>query len=194
MSGNRRQNALLSPFLVILAKANLTRDELTNLLRAARAHRERDWLMILLAFNHGLRASEVVNLQGDNVRDGFLTVQRLKGSLKTVQPLMEHANPLLNEKEALFAFVQKTSGNQRLFPITRQHFWRLIQRYAKAAGIAKHKAHPHCLKHTIAMQVIHAAGIENTRQWLGHKNISSTGAYLKVSDEDAARAVRGALA
>lgn len=153
--------------------------------------------MILLAFNHGLRASEVVNLQADNVRDGFLTVQRLKGSLKTVQPLMEHANPLLNEKEALFAFVlkaMKASGNQRLFPITRQHFWRLIQRYAKAAGIAKHKAHPHALKHSIAMQIIHGAGIENTRQWLGHKSISSTGEYLKVSDEDAARAVRGALA
>jgi site-specific recombinase XerD len=39
------------------------------------------------------------------------------------------------------------------------------------------------------MQTIKSAGIENVRQYLGHKNISSTGAYLKVSDEVASEAI-----
>ena len=150
--------------------------------------------MILVAYYHGLRASEVVALTVGCVVDGMLTVQRLKGSMKTTQPLLAHSDPLLDERNGLFYFTRGMVGTQTLFPIGRQHFWRLIQRYAKAAGVPKHKAHPHVLKHTIAMQIIGEAGIENTRQWLGHREISSTGAYLKVTDEEAARAVLGALA
>lgn len=149
--------------------------------------------MILVAFWHGLRASEVVELTRNSVRDGHLTVARLKGSMRTVQPLMEHADPLLNEKTALVEFTREMAGNQKLFPITRQHFWRLMQRYSKASGIARHKAHPHTLKHSIAMQTIQTAGIENTRQWLGHKSISSTGSYLRVTDEDAGAAIAQAI-
>ncbi len=171
---------------------HLSKPELLSLLGAARAHRERDWLMILVSYWHGLRASEVINLQRDNFKDGHITVARLKGSLRTVQPLFEDENPLLNERKALFDFLLKSKRNQRLFPVTRQHFWRLIQRHAKAAGIPERKRHPHILKHSIAMQSIHSAGIENVRQHLGHKSISSTGAYLKVTDADAATAIRTA--
>jgi site-specific recombinase XerD len=56
-----------------------------------------------------------------------------------------------------------------------------------------HKAHPHVLKHSIAMQTIEHAGIENVRQYLGHKSISSTGSYLKVTDAEAAASVQRAL-
>lgn len=149
--------------------------------------------MILVAYSHGLRASEVIALQRDAVKDGHLTVRRLKGSLATVQPLISSPDALLDERSGLFAFCEKLHGKQRLFPVTRQHFWRLVQRYAQAAGIPARKRHPHALKHTIAMQVIHSAGIENTRQYLGHKSMSSTGAYLKVTDADASAAVASAL-
>lgn len=145
--------------------------------------------MILVAYWHGLRATEVTAMQPDAVADGFLTVQRLKGSLKTTQPLVAHENPLLNEAGALPEWIRKSNGNQRLFPVSRITFWRIVQRHAAAAGIPAHKRHPHILKHSIAMQTIHSAGIENVRQYLGHKSISSTGAYLKVSDSDAAQAI-----
>ncbi len=56
-----------------------------------------------------------------------------------------------------------------------------------AFGVPRHLCNPHISKHTIAMEVIHSAGIENVRQYLGHKSISSTGAYLKVSDADPRR-------
>lgn len=175
--------------LIVLAKSNLTREELLRLLAAAKSRRSRDWLMILVTFWHGLRASEVVGLTAHNVRDGFLTVQRLKGSKRTTQPLIEHEDPLLDERTALFELVRNTPANQRLFAISRTHFWRLVQRYARDAGLPAHKAHPHVLKHSIAMQTIHSAGIENLRQYLGHKSLSSTGEYLDVSDEDASAAI-----
>lgn len=171
----------------------LSKPELLALLQAAKTRKTRDWLMILVAYSHGLRASEVTALQRDAVKDGHITVARLKGSLRTVQPLVANENPLLNERKGLFEFVDSLPRNQKLFPICRQHFWRLIQRYAKAAGIPARKRHPHILKHTIAMQVIHSAGIENTRQYLGHKSMSSTGAYLKVTDAAASQAIEAAL-
>ena len=149
--------------------------------------------MILLAFNHGLRASEVIGLTGANVRDGFLDVQRLKGSLRTVQPLLAHENILLDERRALSELADKSNKNQRLFPITRQRFWQIVREHGKRAGIASHKLFPHALKHSTAMQMIDGAGIENTRQYLGHRRISSTGAYLRKTDEQASAAAAHAL-
>jgi site-specific recombinase XerD len=68
-----------------------------------------------------------------------------------------------------------------------------MRQHCNAAGIPAHLAHLHILKHSIAMQTIHSAGIENVRQHLGHKSIASTGAYLKVSDEAASKAVMDAI-
>ena len=171
----------------------LSKAELLALLSAAREHSVRNWLMILVAYSHGLRASEVVTMQRDAIADGCMTVARLKGSLRTVQPLVEDANPLLDERNGLFAFIGSVHGKQKLFPVTRQHFWRLVQRYAAAAGIPERKRHPHILKHSIALQTIHTAGIENVRQYLGHKSMSSTGAYLKKTDAEASAAIGSAL-
>ncbi len=184
-----QQFHVLSRFLIM---QHLSKDELLALLREAKASRERDWLMILVAYWHGLRASEVIAITPDDIRDGHLDVQRLKGSLRTIQPLIEHPDPLLSEAQPLFDFARKSIRNQTVFKVSRGHFWRLVQRYAAAAGIPAHKRHPHVLKHSIAMQTIQSAGIENVRQYLGHKSISSTGAYLKVSDQDAAAAIRRA--
>lgn len=164
-----------------------------RLLAASRADRERDFLAILVAYSHGLRASELIELTPDKLRDGFLDVQRLKGSKRTIQPLLTDADPLFNEREAVFAFIRGMHEKQRLFPFCRQTFWRIMQRHAEAAGLPAHKRHPHILKHSIAAQIIGPAGIEHTRQWLGHVDMSSTGAYVEVSDEQAAEAVKRAL-
>ncbi len=171
----------------------LNLDELLRVLDIARARRERDFLAILVGFWHGLRASEVVAIIRDDIRDECLDVRRLKGSLRTVQPLVQHANPLLDERSALFDYIQGFTNNQRLFKFGRQHFFTLFRGYASAADLPAHKCHPHVLKHSIAMQTIHSAGIENVRQYLGHKSLSSTGAYLKVTDEESARAITKAI-
>lgn len=141
--------------------------------------------MILVAFWHGLRASEVVALTADHVKGGFITVQRLKGSLKTTQSLIRHVDPLLDEATALFEYTLNLEPNQKLFSVHRGHFWRIVQRHATTAGIPGHKAHPHILKHSIAMQTIGVMGVEHVRQLLGHRSLASTGEYLKVSDEQA---------
>ena len=57
----------------------------------------------------------------------------------------------------------------------------------------EHKLNPHVLKHTAAMHMIKKAGIEMVRRRLGHKSIASTGAYLKVNDQEADAAYEEAI-
>jgi type 1 fimbriae regulatory protein FimB len=177
---------------------HLSREQLLGVLAQAKTARQRDWVLFLVAFWHGLRASEAVSLTPENFVDGYLTVQRLKGSLRTVQPLVADEDELLNEREAVEAWLARhralyaDAARRRLFPISRVQFYRLMRRYGRLAGLPQHLCHPHVLKHSIAMQSIREAGIENVRQYLGHRSISSTGEYLKVSDQEASRAIGAA--
>ena len=88
---------------------HLSREQVIALLTQARAVRERDWVLFLVAFWHGLRASEAVSLTAGNFADGYLNVQRLKGSLRTVQPLVEHESELLNEKLAVAKWMKQVA-------------------------------------------------------------------------------------
>lgn len=171
----------------------LTIDEVGRLLGQARRASERDWLMILVAYLHGLRATEVVTLREDAVADGAITVKRLKGSLKTTHPLLSSPDPLFDERRPLIELARKSKRGERLFPLTRSAFRHRMRKYCLAAGIPARKAHPHALKHSIALQAIHEAGIEHVRQYLGHKSMSSTGQYLRVNDQEAAAKVAEAL-
>jgi len=149
----------------------------------AHRHRERDWLMILVAFWHGLRASEVIGIKANDVKDGYLRIERLKGSETTCQALIGHQNPLLSEQAKLIEYARKSNENQRLFPITRQHFWRLFRRYCEAAQVPAQKAHPHALKHSIAtLMVENNTPINKIQKRLGHRSMASTGEYMKESD------------
>src|SRR5579872_7299680 len=166
----------------------LEKHELLALLKVARQSSERDFLMICVCYSHALRASETCLLTTDSVRDGFLTVQRLKGSSRTTQPLVENSEPLLNERVALTAWIADKKRGERLFDIGRKQFFNVYRRHAEAAGLPAHKRHTHCLKHTRAHAII-GKGIEVCRQYCGHRSIASTGEYLKISDEQACAAV-----
>src|ERR1700728_3451825 len=88
----------------------LTPEEVLALLKVARERSTRDWAMILLAYRHGLRASEVcgIKLADVDLKTGCISVRRLKGSLQTIQPLYQHrGQPLLDETAALRAWLRK---------------------------------------------------------------------------------------
>jgi integrase len=117
---------------------------------------------------------------------GFCTVQRLKGSLKTTQPLVVHDNPLLNELPAITKLLATLGPKERLFgTLKKQNANYRFAKYATLAGLPKHRRHTHCLRHSRAMHTIKQAGIENVRQLCGHASIASTGYYLRVSDQTA---------
>lgn len=162
----------------------LTKRQLLDVLAAAREHKERDFLMILVAYSHGLRASEVVAITRDDIKDGHLDTERLKGSEQTRERLLEHENPLLNERSALFAFIAKAKPKQRLFPMTRRQFGRIVARHAATAGLPKHKRHPHMLKHTMGAEIYEKTkDLRLVKAWLGHKRESSSLIYAGRFEE-----------
>lgn len=183
----------------------LTPEELLVLLRVAKCRSLRDHAMILLAYRHGLRASEVCGLRLSDVdlKDGSISVQRLKGSLKTTQPLHRHRGlPLLDEVAALRAWLRKRQddGSDVLFTsqkggkLDRTQFFRLFQAAANIAGLPAEKRHPHTLKHSLASHLV--AGNVNlalVKQALGHCSINSTMRYVGTTDRQAAEAGQAAL-
>lgn len=170
----------------------LTKDELIAILTKAREHSTRNWLMILVAFSHGLRASEIINLIPENFADGYITVKRLKHSNQTVQQLVSSDVDVLNEKKYLSEYLTGITG--KLFPISRVMFWKIVQRHGEEAGIPKHKRHPHAFKHTCAKLALKGdMKIDELKQYLGHKSLNSTGKYLESDDEQASQAFAKAM-
>ena len=184
---------------------HLTPDELLAVLKAARVRSARDWCMILLAYRHGMRASEVCNLRLPDVdlKAGSISVRRLKGSLHTVQPLYRHkGQPLLDEVTALRAWMRERQpdGSDYLFlsqkggRLHRSQFFRIFRACAEDADLPPGKRHPHALKHSLASHLV--AGNVNlalVKQCLGHKSIGSTMKYVGTTDTQASEAAQAAL-
>lgn len=179
--------------------------EVLSLLRAAKAHGTREWAMIVVAYKHGMRVSEVCNLRLDDLdmKNGSLVVQRLKGSLRTTQAITEHrGEPLLNELRALREWLRERTddGSDFLFTsqkggrLDRSQLFRLFRTIASKAGLPKDKRHPHVLKHSIASHLVAAdVNLALVKQQLGHKSIGSTIRYVKTTDQQASKAAGAAL-
>ena len=130
----------------------LTLDELGRLLAATRES-VRDRALFLLAYRHGLRASEVGLLRADDLdlRTLRLTVHRLKGSLSGTHPLQP------DEAKAIRAWLRGREQppspvlfpSNRGDPIARRTLDWLMKKYGEAAGLPPSKRHFHCLKHSI---------------------------------------------
>jgi type 1 fimbriae regulatory protein FimB len=183
----------------------LEKDEVLRLLEAAKRHGPRAHAMVLLAIRHGLRASEVCGLRLEhvNLKEAWVRVERLKGSMTTVQALERHpGQPLLDEVRVLGAWLRERQddGSGILFTSThggamnRSTFFRLWRRLAAAADLPQAKWHPHVAKHTTGTLLVRSgASAFLVRQHLGHRSISSSQVYCSVSDRDASAAARSAF-
>lgn len=182
----------------------LTPDEVMKVLKAASGSK-RNLAMVLLAYRHGMRASEICNLKlADlDMKNGEVTIRRLKGSLKTVQPLADlPGQPLLSEKRVLTAWLAERQDasdyvftSQKGGKLDRTAFWRIFNDVAERAGLPEDKRHPHCLKHSLGFSLVAAnVNLAVVRQALGHKSIASTARYAEATDAMAGRAVTTALA
>jgi integrase len=165
----------------------LTADEVEALMAAARQNRygHRDATMILIAFRHGLRASEVVDLRWDQAdfSRAVLHVRRVKGGTPSVHPLsgseMRALRRLQRESDTgPFVFV-----SERGAPFTTAGFARMMERAATSADL-KLKVHPHMLRHSCGFALANAGHDTRAIQaYLGHKNIQHTVRYTELAPE-----------
>jgi type 1 fimbriae regulatory protein FimB len=187
---------------------SLSNAEILAVLKLAASESKRNHAMILLAFKHGLRASEVCALKTTDIdlHNGTITIKRLKGSLKSSQDLMDlPGQPLLSEKRVLRAWLDERGTmhdrsdylfvSQKGGQMDRSAFFRVFARIAKLAGLPADKRHPHVLKHSLGFYLAEqGVPLVSIQQTLGHRSLASTGVYLKVSDVRANRDTAKAFA
>jgi integrase len=181
----KRQTPLRKPNAALRTREHLTEREVDKLVEAARGNRNghRDATMILIAFRHGLRASELVAMRWDQVdfHAANLNVRRVKKGTPSTHPLsgreLRDLRRLRRETKAqAHVFV-----SERNSPLSTEGFARMLQRAGKAAGLTI-KVHPHMLRHACGYALANAGHDTRALQhYLGHKNIQHTVRYTEMA-------------
>jgi type 1 fimbriae regulatory protein FimB/type 1 fimbriae regulatory protein FimE len=164
----------------------LTEAEVERLMKAATGNRHghRDATMILVAYRHGLRVSELVDLRWDQVdfRTATLHVRRVKQGTPSTHPIvgdeLRALRRLQREQEPKSPFV---FTSERGAPFTTAGFARMIERAGLEAKFG-FKPHPHMLRHACGYALANRGHDTRALQaYLGHKNIQHTVRYTELS-------------
>lgn len=152
----------------------------------------RDRAMLEVLYATGIRVSELTSLQQANVRDdeGVVRVfgkgrkERLvpigRSALNWIERYRKESRPLIRARgeaqDALFL-------NARGMPMTRMAVWKIVQTYAKKAGVVK-EVHPHTFRHSFATHLLEGgADLRAVQEMLGHADISTTQVYTHIDRE-----------
>ena len=167
----------------------LTESEMKKLLKTARKgrHGVRDYCLMLMAFRHGLRVSELIDirLKDLDLDSARIYVRRLKGSLSTHQPIEG------DELRAIRAWLKvredyPNAGSNYLFlsergMMTRQAVNYLVANISKKSKL-NFKATPHSIRHSTGYYLANKGyDTRLIQDYLGHKNIAHTVRYTRTA-------------
>jgi integrase len=167
-------------------REHLTEREVERLMDAAKKNRhgQRDAAIILICFRHGLRASELCELQWSDVEfeTATLHLRRAKNGAMTTHPLLgdelRALRALKREANSPFMFV-----TERGAPFSVAGLQKLVERAGIAAKIP-FKVHPHMLRHATGYVLANKGTDTRTLQsYLGHRSIQSTVRYTEMAPE-----------
>ena len=167
-------------------REHLTGAEVDRLIDAAKANRwgHRDATMILVAFRHGLRSSELVDLRWDQIdfTHAVLHVRRAKKGTPATHPVvgdeMRALRKLQRQQDPKSPFV---FTSERGSPFTTAGFARMVERAGVEAKLG-FSAHPHMLRHACGFALANKGHDTRALQaYLGHRNIQHTVRYTELS-------------
>jgi integrase len=183
---NRTVTPKRLPNAELRTREYLTEGEVERLLDAAKDNRwgHRDGTMILVAYRHGLRAAELVDLRWDQVefRTASLHVRRAKQGTPSTHPILgdelRALRRLQREHAPKSAFV---FTSERGAPFSTAGFARIVERAGKQAKLG-FKVHPHMLRHACGYALANKGHDTRALQaYLGHRNIQHTVRYTELS-------------
>lgn len=201
---SKRDMKTLTPEKIELPKVSrrqvsfLTTEETERLIESVDVNKAtgvRDRAIIELLFSSGLRVSELVNLnrgqvnlnrgefmvrgKGQKDRPVFVSPEATEWLAKYLTTRTDQAIPLFIRYSGF-----KTGDDKgESFRITPRSVQRLVQLYARLAGITKHVS-PHTLRHSFATDLLmNGADLRSVQSMLGHSNIATTQVYTHVTDQ-----------
>lgn len=183
---NRTVTPKRLPNKALRTREHLTEAEVERLMEAAKGNRRghRDATMILVAYRHGLRASELTDLRWDQVEftTATLHVRRVKHGTPSTHPIMgdelRALRRLQREQVPKSSFV---FTSERGAPFSTAGLARMIERVGVAAGI-EFKVHPHQLRHACGYALANKGHDTRALQaYLGHRSIQHTVRYTELA-------------
>lgn len=149
----------------------------------------RDKAMLELLYATGIRASELINLDVNdiNLRSGVLYCRGNKG----VRSIPVYPSAIVAVSDYIYrmrSLIIGPDGGDALFVnlnggrLTRQGFWKIVKSYATEAGITK-EITPHTIRHSFALHLLeNGASVKDIQTMMGHADISSTQVYVQLLD------------
>lgn len=166
----------------------LTSHEVDQLIHASKQkgrHHTRDSTMILMAYRHGLRVSELVSLKWSQIDldQGYIHVMRRKGGISSTHPLF---GPELRALRKIQRDETSTTDyvflSERKSPMTTHGFRKLLKRAGTMAHLSILCVHPHMLRHATGFKLANdGTDTRSIQHYLGHKNIQHTVRYTELS-------------
>ena len=150
----------------------------------------RDKAMLEFAYATGMRVTEIISLDIDdvNLEEGYVVcrfgskqrnIPLGSLSLKALKEYIEESRPYLIRDENVKALFVNINGKR----LTRQGFWKIVKYYKEQAHITKDIT-PHVLRHSFATHLLqNGADLKAIQMMLGHSYISSTQVYMQFQDE-----------
>ena len=147
----------------------------------------RDRAMLELLYATGIRVSELIGLDLDNINlsAGFIRcanrgkeriIPLYQAAVRALQNYLDRVRPQMVEHPDEKALFVNMSGER----MSRQGFWKIIKHYQEKAGIQKDIT-PHTLRHSFAAHLLeNGADLHSIQEMLGHADISSTQIYTQV--------------
>lgn len=181
-----RKVPIRRPNAAYRSREYLAEREVEALMEAASSvgrHTARDAALILIAYRHGLRVSELVSLRWDqfDLRQGLLHVARCKNGIASVHPVrgpeLRALRRLLRDyPDTPYVFV-----SERKAPLTADAVRKIVSRAGREAGIA-FPVHPHMLRHAAGYKLANdGRDTRAIQHYLGHRNIQHTARYTELA-------------
>ena len=174
------------PNSAVRSREYLTSDEVEALMSAARKvgrHGHRDATLILQAYRHGLRVSELVALRWDQVelKRGLLHVTRAKNGSPSTHPIRGPEIRALRRLHREYPDSPYVFTTERRGPLTASTVRKIVARAGQRAGLP-FPVHPHMLRHACGYKLANDGhDTRSIQHYLGHKNITHTVRYTELS-------------
>jgi integrase len=169
-------------------KRHLTLDEVSQICEAIHKKSRnpgRDELMVLMAFHHGFRVSELTSVKWQHIdlKSGQLSVRRMKNGIDTVHPISDKRELMLlrrihrDQLKPTAGFVFR---NERGNPVSVNGFQKMFGKYSEQALVVKWNSHS--LRHACGTALIDKGhDLRTVQVYMGHRNIQNTTVYLHES-------------
>ena len=150
----------------------------------------RDKAMLEFAYATGMRVTEIINLDIDdvNLKEGYVSCSNANKqrniplgaiSINALKEYIKKARPYLIKSEDEKSLFVNINGKR----LTRQGFWKIVKFYKEQAHIEK-EITPHVLRHSFATHLLqNGADLKAIQVMLGHSDSSSTQVYMQFQDE-----------